>query len=197
MSSIALRQHTFDVGPFTFAHNFLVLYDGEGNVVAELHGLATDPVTGAIRPIGRSSDYLRAFEFPGKRYWNEGQSEKTLWEGPDGAMERWQAAKDAYNQINSRNLTYNPWGSDSQGELHDWVGWDRWPKEQISSGYARFSAANWDAQAADYLRTLGMTCRPEQPSAEGKVLCSIELPVWVECTSMNIYFPGVLRFLKS
>jgi len=119
MSSIALRQHTFDVGPFTFAHNFLVLYDGEGNVVAELHGLATDPVTGAIRPIGRSSDYLRAFEFPGKRYWNEGQSEKTLWEGPDGAMERWQAAKDAYNQINSRNLTYNPWGSDLNGP-RDW-----------------------------------------------------------------------------
>ena len=81
-------------------------------------------------------------------------------------------------------------GFSSQGELNDWVGWDRWPKERISSGYARFSAANWDAQAADYLRTLGMTCRPEQPSAEGKVLCSIELPVWVECTSMNIYFPG-------
>ena len=81
-------------------------------------------------------------------------------------------------------------GFTDQGEGHNWVGWERWPKEQISSGYARFSAANWDAQAADHLRTQGMTCRPEQPSAEGKVLCSIELPVWVECTSMNIYFPG-------
>ena len=58
------------------------------SVVAELHGLASDPVTGEVHPIGRSSDYLRAFELPGKRYWNNRQSEKTLWEGSEGAMER-------------------------------------------------------------------------------------------------------------
>jgi hypothetical protein len=45
MSSIALRQYTFSVGPFTFAHNFLVLYDNQGNVVAELHGKPAGPAT--------------------------------------------------------------------------------------------------------------------------------------------------------
>jgi hypothetical protein len=48
MSSIALRQYTFGVGPFTFAHNFLVLYDNQGNVVAELHGKPADPAIDAM-----------------------------------------------------------------------------------------------------------------------------------------------------
>jgi hypothetical protein len=46
MPSIALRQYTFKVGPLPFAHNFLVLYDDQGNVLAELHGKPADPTTG-------------------------------------------------------------------------------------------------------------------------------------------------------
>ena len=56
MSSIAQRQYTFGVGPFKFAHNYLVVYDDHGKVVAELHGLAKDPVSGEFRSFGRSSD---------------------------------------------------------------------------------------------------------------------------------------------
>src|SRR5262245_7192661 len=81
MSSIAQRQYAFNIGPFSFAHNFLVLYDDQGKVFAELHGLATDPQTGEPLPIGRSSDYLRAHEFAGRRFWREGQAEKQIWEG--------------------------------------------------------------------------------------------------------------------
>jgi hypothetical protein len=121
MSSIAVRQHTFPVGPLTFAHNFLVRYDDEGNVVAELHGLASDPKTAEIQPIGRSSDYLRAVPIYGRGDLNiPGQQEKVLWQGPEGAATaRWQAAKDAADQINNRGLTYNFWGSDLNGP-RDW-----------------------------------------------------------------------------
>jgi hypothetical protein len=44
MPSIALRQ--YKIGSLPFAHNFLVLYDDQGKVVAELHGLPADPISG-------------------------------------------------------------------------------------------------------------------------------------------------------
>ena len=120
MSSIALRQHTINAGPFTFAHNFLVLCDDQGQVVAELHGLASDPASGDPLPVGRSSDYLRAYEFAGKRLWKDGQTEKVIWEGdPEAVFARWAAAKDAHDQINRRDLTYNLAGSDLNGP-RDW-----------------------------------------------------------------------------
>lgn len=89
MPSVAQRQYTFGVGPFKFAHNFLVLYDDQGNVVAELHGLAKDPVTGEFRPRGRSSDNLHVIERVGKTGLNlDGQSEQVLWQGPEDATSR-------------------------------------------------------------------------------------------------------------
>ena len=64
MPSIAVRQYTFEVGPLPFAHNFLVLYDDQGNVLSEFHGNPADPVTREEldKYIGRSSDNLGAFE---------------------------------------------------------------------------------------------------------------------------------------
>lgn len=121
MPSIAVRQYTFKVGPLPFAHNFLVLYDDQGNVLSEFHGNPADPATRKelANHIGRSSDNLGAFEK--SRSWMNvpGQQEKMLWQGSDDAMARWQAAKDAANEINRRNLTYNLWGSDLNGP-QDW-----------------------------------------------------------------------------
>ena len=120
MSSIALRQHRLEVGHSPFAHNYLVLYDDQGNVVAELHGMAADPATGDEQLLGRSRHNLRAFEYPGKKWYRDGEAEQILWQGPhDDAMARWQAARAAHDQINSGNLTYNFWGSDLNGP-RDW-----------------------------------------------------------------------------
>ena len=69
MSSIALRQFQIKDTPFgeiPFAHNYLVRYDDDGNVVSEMHGLAWDPKKEAYVAIGRSSDYLRTREFSGE-----------------------------------------------------------------------------------------------------------------------------------
>jgi hypothetical protein len=91
MPSIAVRQCTFKVGPLPFAHNFLVLYDDQGNVLSECHGNPADPATRQEldKYIGRSSDNLGAFEK--SRSWMNapGQQEKILWQGSDDAMARW------------------------------------------------------------------------------------------------------------
>ena len=52
MSSIALRQHVFNVGHSPFAHNYLVFYDDDGNIVGQFHGLAQDPKTGNSKTSG-------------------------------------------------------------------------------------------------------------------------------------------------
>jgi hypothetical protein len=122
MPSIALRQYTFKVGPLPFAHNFLVLYDDQGNVLEQLHGQPADPETGEElrKLIGRSSDNLGAFcnTGPGRMYL-PGQQEKVLWQNSDDVMARWRAAKDAVDEINRKRLTYNLWGSDLNGP-RDW-----------------------------------------------------------------------------
>jgi hypothetical protein len=119
MSSIAVRQHVFNVGHSPFAHNYLVFYDDAGNVVGEFHGLAQDP-KGNFTDFGRSSDTLRAVPYDGKKWYRDGQPEQMLWQGSyDEATARWQAARNAHDEINRRGLTYNPLGGDLNGP-RDW-----------------------------------------------------------------------------
>ncbi|MBV8187761.1 MAG: hypothetical protein JO339_11020, partial [Alphaproteobacteria bacterium] len=124
MASIALRQYPIDKIPIKLsAHNYLVLYDNQGNLVAELHGLAQDPVTGGYKEFGRSSDYLRGVPYDVRAGETSGlnqlgQNERVLWQGP-GTAERWQTANDALDAINRRGLTYNFSGGDLNGP-RDW-----------------------------------------------------------------------------
>ncbi len=120
MSSIALRQYVLKVGNSPFAHNYLVFYDDDGNIVGQFHGLAQDPKTGDFKDFGRSSDYLTVVPRDAQRLYSEGQPEQMLWQGSyDEATARWQAARDAHDQINSTKLTYNPLGGDLNGP-RDW-----------------------------------------------------------------------------
>ena len=72
------------------------------------------PIDGAI---GRSTDNIRVFEYGANGPFNApGQNQKVIWQGSqEEANARWQAARDAGDAINSRNLTYNFWGSDLNG----------------------------------------------------------------------------------
>jgi hypothetical protein len=76
------------------------------------------------------------------------------------------------------------------------INWSRppyysWTKNQIASAVTDFLAANPGARASDYLLSLGMTCRSATIAPKANVTrCEIELPVWVECSSLNIFFPG-------
>lgn len=119
MSSIALRQNILHVGDSSFAHNYLVLYDDDGNIAGQFHGLAQDP-GGDFKDVGRSSDYLTVVPGDPQKLYSPGQPEQTLWQGSyDEAMARWRAAQEAKDQINARRLTYNLWGSDLNGP-RDW-----------------------------------------------------------------------------
>ena len=51
----------------------------------------------------------------------------------------------------------NEW-FDGRGKADDWVGWDRWSRQQIALGFEHFSAVDPEAQARDYLASLGMAC---------------------------------------
>jgi hypothetical protein len=66
-----------------------------------------------------------------------------------------------------------------------------WTKNQIASAVTDFLAANPGARASDYFLSLGMNCRSGTITPEADATrCEIELPVWVECSSLNIFFPG-------
>ena len=120
MSSIALRQYVFKVGNSPFAHNYLVFYDDDGNIVGQYHGLPWDPNAQEFKTVGRSSDYLTVVPRDEKGLYSAGQPEETLWQGPYAeAAARWQAAKDAEEQLNNRKLTYNLTGGDLNGP-RDW-----------------------------------------------------------------------------
>lgn len=120
MSSIASRQYVFNVGHSPFAHNYLIFYDDDGNIVGQFHGLATDPIDGTAKRLGRSSDYLTVVPDDPQKLYSPGQPEQVLWQGSyDEGTARWQAARDARDQINSRRLTYNPLGGDLNGP-RDW-----------------------------------------------------------------------------
>jgi hypothetical protein len=111
MSSIALRQFQIKDTPFgeiPFAHNYLVRYDDDGNVISEMHGLAWDPKKEAYVAIGRSSDYLRTWESPGKSNLNlPGQHEKILLDRPgDDLGVEWQTLRDTGKKIDHKGLTY-------------------------------------------------------------------------------------------
>jgi hypothetical protein len=119
MSSLALRQYRIHKSPF--AHNYLVLYDDDGKLVKEMHGLAYDPVNERYVGKGRSSDYLRAQDTKGRSEYNlPGQHEKILLHRPgDDLSTEWQTLLDTRDKINSKGLTYIGAGSDMNGPK-DW-----------------------------------------------------------------------------
>lgn len=79
MASIALRQ--FQIRNSPFAHNYLVFYDDDGNIVGQFHGLAQDPKTGYFKGVGRSSDYLTIVPDDPQKLYSPGQPERVLWQG--------------------------------------------------------------------------------------------------------------------
>lgn len=116
--SIQFMQHPLLFG---FAgHNYLLLRDGDGNVVSELHGLATDPQTGNWKYIGSSpTDLLRVWEFGSSHYY---ASEKTfpgviLLQGKEiDIKDRWALAQKCVDPINRKNIPYPPYGFSLKNE---------------------------------------------------------------------------------
>lgn len=97
------------------SHNFWVLRDGEGNVIAQLHGLATDRKTNYFKPIGFFSDRLGFYEF--KTAENDPtfisikqQSVKVFQADIEEVQMRWNKAACQIESLNQMDLNYSPFG---------------------------------------------------------------------------------------
>lgn len=115
------------------SHNFLVLRDGEGRAVAELHGLATDRKTGEFIPIGTDEEKhsLRVWHFAhdadyaksigakanSATFIQDGQDHKTmLTAGKEEVMDRWNAAVAAKEPLNALDRDYPSYGFKTSGD---------------------------------------------------------------------------------
>lgn len=116
--SIQYMQHPLLFG---FAgHNYLTLRNGDGDIVSELHGLATDPQTKRWQYIGwRATDLLQVWEFDSSRYY---AAEKKfpgiiLTEGTmDAVYKIWQKASPCKEEINMQRIPYPPYGFSIRNE---------------------------------------------------------------------------------
>lgn len=106
--SIQLMQHPLLLG--LAGHNYLILTDADGEIVSEIHGLATDSQTGKWKYIGTSkNDVLKAWEFNGARSY---MAEKkypaiVLNQGNyDEINSLWNKALDCKDKINEKYIKY-------------------------------------------------------------------------------------------
>ena len=115
------------------SHNFLVLRDGEGRALAELHGLATDRKTGEFIPIGTDEQKhsLRVWHFAhdaeyaksvgakanDATFIQQGQDRETmLTAGKAEVLERWNAAVAAKQPLNALDMNYPSLGFKMSGD---------------------------------------------------------------------------------
>ena len=123
MAKYAIEARSFPI-LYLCCHNFWVLQDVEaGTTVAELHGLAFDPVSGQTLPIGYSPEHrLRMFVYAhdqayaaetGARVYSTrmyANSRAQLVYAESDARRRWDAAVRAVPVLNALDLGYPTWG---------------------------------------------------------------------------------------
>lgn len=97
------------------SHNFWVLRNEGGDVVAQLHGLATDRQKNRFKPIGFFSDRLGFYEF--KTVENDPtfistiQKSVTVYQGDkDDVLARWGRAAHQIALLNQKDIDYSPFG---------------------------------------------------------------------------------------
>ena len=101
-------------------HNFWVLRDDKGNVLGQLHGLATNPQN-EILPIGKIGDKLKFYHFgsraiqsglapvSNKSYIKANQKNQLVYRGTDGeVLTRWDNAVKALPFLNGLEISYTP-----------------------------------------------------------------------------------------
>lgn len=115
--SIQFMQHPLIFG--LTGHNYLALRDENGDIVSELHGLATD-TAGKWKYIGSSpTDTLQVWQFPNPRYY---LAEKKfpgiiLKEGNrEELYSIWSQAAACKTEINAKNIPYPPYGFSIKNE---------------------------------------------------------------------------------
>jgi hypothetical protein len=104
------------------AHDFWVFRDEKGNILGQLHGLATNHEN-KILPIGKIGDKLKFYHFGAHaiklgldpncdlNYIKSNQKSKLVYSGtPDDVLNRWDNAVKAIPCLNSIEVSYTPFG---------------------------------------------------------------------------------------
>ena len=116
--SIQKMQHPLFFG--LAGHNYLVIRDPLGDIVYEIHGLATDSKTGTWKYIGTDSrDFLKVWEFsePRDYYAEKKYPGIILAEGEkDDMMALWEKARSCKDAINAKTFYYPAYGFSIQNE---------------------------------------------------------------------------------
>lgn len=103
----------------TAGHNFLILRDEKGNIVSELHGLATNTTTGQTEFVTyNNTGKLKVWEFTKPKY-NLSENKFAGNIIADGNKEEmnllWGKARDCANKINEENISYPSFGFKLRG----------------------------------------------------------------------------------
>jgi hypothetical protein len=119
--SIELMQHPLVFG--IAGHNYLVLRNENNEIIQELHGLATDTVTGTWKYVGnKESDILKVWEFDNSRYYlaQKNYAGISLRQGTrETEMLTWNKAEACKEKINEKNLPYPPFGIKINGDTEN------------------------------------------------------------------------------
>lgn len=116
--SIQFMQHPLLFG---FAgHNYLALRDADGSIISEIHGLATDNITGMWKYVGtNSTDILQVWQFENPHFY---LAEKTfpgiiLTQGTEQEMKSvWAQGAACEQPINTQRIPYPPYGISFKNE---------------------------------------------------------------------------------
>jgi hypothetical protein len=100
-------------------HNYLVLKNQNGDVISELHGLATDTTTGKWKRMGTTGkETLKVWEFDKSIYDTEEKNFPgiVISIGDKNLIENtWQNIKNCASQINNENIKYSRFGFNIKG----------------------------------------------------------------------------------
>jgi hypothetical protein len=119
--SIRLMQHPLIFG--VAGHNFLTLCNGKGEIVKELHGLATDAETKEWKYVGtKDTDILQVFEFDGSKKYivSKGYAGTILFEGDETTTkDTWNKSASCKDIINNKSIHYPPYGVKVSGDTEN------------------------------------------------------------------------------
>ena len=119
--SIQLMQQPLVFG--IAGHNYLVLRNNKNIIQEELHGLATDGITGAWKYIGNdSTDILTVWKFTSPHFYlaQKNYSGTALAEGDERTMvSTWRKAAPCVTQINNLHISYPPYGMNIRGDTEN------------------------------------------------------------------------------
>ena len=110
----SIEARSYELGKVA-SHNFWVLRDGDGKVISELHGLATDRKTNTFKPIGIFKDRLGFYELKraenAPSFISNKQNSMIIFSGgKEQVLARWNKASCQVEKLNDHDLNYSPFG---------------------------------------------------------------------------------------